>query len=150
MSRAAVIRSWVIQGLGLLRRRWSIAVALVVLASVLPYLSTLRYPFLNWDDYPLIVDHPHIRAITWANLRLIFTPGSYGSYQPIRDVSYMLDYGRGGLDPAASAAFLTESSAAPARLTAPASGLFLERVYYPRDRRDTDIRAITPFTGAGA
>jgi hypothetical protein len=29
----------------------------------------------------------------------------------------------------------------PARLTAPASGLFLERVYYPGDARDQAITA---------
>jgi hypothetical protein len=30
----------------------------------------------------------------------------------------------------------------PARLTAPASGLFLERVYYEGDRRDVPIRSV--------
>ena len=34
-----------------------------------------------------------------------------------------------------------ERSGAPARLTAPASGLFLERVYYEGDRRDLPVQA---------
>jgi tRNA pseudouridine38-40 synthase len=38
-------------------------------------------------------------------------------------------------------AFLTERSDLPARLTAPASGLFLERVYYEGDRRDLPVRS---------
>ena len=50
------------------------------------------------------------------------------------------------LDPAAAATFLRESSGAPARLTAPPSGLFLDRVYYPGDPRTPEIRAITPLT----
>jgi hypothetical protein len=42
--------------------------------------------------------------------------------------------GRGTLDPAA-ATFLRESSDAPAKLTAPPSGLFLDRVCYAGDSR---------------
>jgi tetratricopeptide (TPR) repeat protein len=101
VSRLAAARSWTTATLGRLLGREGAAVALVVLASAVPYLSTLRYPFLNWDDYPLILEHPHIRGFTWDNLRAIFTPGVYGAYQPVRDLSYMLDYARGGLDPAA-------------------------------------------------
>jgi hypothetical protein len=40
-----------------------------------------------------------------------------------------------------AAGMLTESSGLPARLTAPASGLFLERVYYEGDRRDLAVRS---------
>ena len=42
---------------------------------------------------------------------------------------------------AAAAAMLNTRSDAPARLTAPASGLFLERVYYEGDQRDVPVRA---------
>jgi tRNA pseudouridine38-40 synthase len=41
--------------------------------------------------------------------------------------------GRGGLRPADAEAFLREPSPVPARLTAPPSGLFLERVLYEGD-----------------
>jgi hypothetical protein len=41
------------------------------------------------------------------------------------------------------ASFLAEGSEAPARLTAPPSGLFLERVYYKGDARDAAPRAVT-------
>jgi hypothetical protein len=36
---------------------------------------------------------------------------------------------------------LVTRSDVPARLTAPAAGLFLERVYYDGDRRDAPVRA---------
>jgi tRNA pseudouridine38-40 synthase len=62
-----------------------------------------------------------------------------------RIVGVLVDTGRGTLDPAAAATFLRESSEAPARLTAPPSGLFLDRVYYPGDPRTSEIRAITPL-----
>jgi tRNA pseudouridine38-40 synthase len=85
------------------------------------------------------------------DLLLVAIEGSHFLWKMVRRVvGVLVEIGRGGLDPAAAATFLTESSAAPARLTAPASGLFLERVYYPRDPRVAEIRPITPFTGAGA
>jgi tRNA pseudouridine38-40 synthase len=62
-----------------------------------------------------------------------------------RIVGVLVEIGRGGLDPSAAATFLAESSAAPARLTAPASGLFLERVFYKGELRDVPLRAATPL-----
>ena len=43
--------------------------------------------------------------------------------------------GQGELDPAEVTRLLQGPSDLPARLTAPASGLFLERVFYPDDDR---------------
>ena len=47
-----------------------------------------------------------------------------------RIVGVLAEVGRGHLTPAAAADFLTQHSDLPARLTAPASGLFLEAVFY--------------------
>jgi tRNA U38,U39,U40 pseudouridine synthase TruA len=49
--------------------------------------------------------------------------------------------GQGALKPDAAAAMLRSDSDAPARLTAPASGLFLERVYYHGEPRAAAIAA---------
>jgi tRNA pseudouridine38-40 synthase len=57
----------------------------------------------------------------------------------------LVEIGRGGLEATAAATFMSESSAAPARLTAPPSGLFLERVYYRNDRHDTVSLPVTPL-----
>ena len=79
-----------------------------------------------------------------GDLVLVAIEGSHFLWKMVRRVvGVLVEIGRGGLDPAAAAAFLAESSTAPARLTAPASGLFLARVYYPRDRRDDEIRPMT-------
>jgi hypothetical protein len=43
---------------------------------------------------------------------------------------------------------LTSRSEVPARLTAPASGLFLERVYYPGERRAGTLRALSSIRRA--
>jgi len=61
-------------------------------------------------------------------------------------IGVLAEIGRGGLTPADAARFLAESSDAPARLTAPPSGLFLDRVFYRNDPRDVALRAATPLT----
>jgi len=87
-----------------------------------------------------------LEIVESGDLVLVGIEGSHFLWKMVRRiVGVLVDTGRGGLDPAAAATFLRESSAAPARLTAPPSGLFLDRVYYPGDPRTPEIRAITPL-----
>jgi tRNA pseudouridine38-40 synthase len=80
-----------------------------------------------------------------GDLVLIGIEGSHFLWKMVRRVvGVLVEIGRGELDPAAAASFLSTSSDSPARLTAPASGLFLERVYYTADARGSHLRAITP------
>ena len=81
-----------------------------------------------------------------GDLILVSIEGSHFLWKMVRRVvGVLVEIGRGGLDPAAAATFLAESSTAPARLTAPPSGLFLERVYYEGDARGAAVRAPTPL-----
>jgi tRNA pseudouridine38-40 synthase len=57
-----------------------------------------------------------------------------------RIVGVLVEIGKGGMDPSDAERFLIAESNAPARLTAPASGLFLERVYYEGDERIAETR----------
>jgi tRNA pseudouridine38-40 synthase len=60
--------------------------------------------------------------------------GSHFLWKMVRRlVGILVEVGRGGLTPEDAAAMLTTPSELPARLTAPASGLFLERVRYEGD-----------------
>jgi tRNA pseudouridine38-40 synthase len=59
-----------------------------------------------------------------------------------RVVGVVAEVGRGDLRPDDAARFLREPSDVPARLTAPPSGLFLERVFYEGDPRDHPLRAV--------
>ena len=86
-----------------------------------------------------------------GDLVLVAIEGSHFLWKMVRRVvGVLVEVGRGGLQPAEAAAFLAESSAAPARLTAPPSGLFLDRVYYQGDARDTTVRAATPINRRGS
>ena len=78
------------------------------------------------EDEDLLVFHIEGSHFVWKMVR--------------RLVGVLVDVGRGGLTPEAATAMLTTASEVPARLTAPASGLFLERVYYEGDPRDVPVR----------
>jgi tRNA pseudouridine38-40 synthase len=80
-----------------------------------------------------------------GDLLLIVVEGSHFLWKMVRRlVGVIVDVGRGNLDVAEAARYLVEESGVPARLTAPASGLFLADVYYEGDQRDPTVRALTP------
>ncbi|MBP1634877.1 MAG: truA 2 [Acidobacteria bacterium] len=69
-----------------------------------------------------------------GELVLLRVSGSHFIWKMVRRiVGVLVEAGRGGLTVERAAGFLEERSPLPARLTAPASGLFLERVAYPGD-----------------
>jgi tRNA pseudouridine38-40 synthase len=71
-----------------------------------------------------------------GDLTLIRVSGSHFLWKMVRRmVGVLVEIGRGGLRVADLEVFLSEPSETPARLTAPASGLFLESVLYEGDER---------------
>ena len=83
--------------LNLSRSRISALFFLTVLAGSL-YLNSLDNSFTNWDDQ-MIYGNEGIRSLDWKNLCRIFTPVKAGTYQPIRVLSYAVDYYFWRLDP---------------------------------------------------
>ena len=78
-------------------------------------------------------------------LILVGVEGSHFLWRMVRRlVGVLVAVGRGELDEADAAALLGERSELPAKLTAPASGLFLERVFYKGDNRAHPLRPATP------
>jgi tRNA pseudouridine38-40 synthase len=68
------------------------------------------------------------------DLILVHVEGSHFIWKMVRRlVGVLVEAGRGGITADEAAALLVSGSNAVARLTAPASGLFLERVYYEGD-----------------
>jgi tRNA pseudouridine38-40 synthase len=77
-------------------------------------------------------------------LLLFRVEGSHFIWKMVRRlVGVIVEVGRGGLTPDAAVAMLTSDSEVPARLTAPASGLFLEQVRYESDPVMTGSPPIT-------
>lgn len=80
------------------------------------------------------------------DLVLVAIEGSHFLWKMVRRlVGVLVEIGRGKLEPAAVSKLLSEPSGIPARLTAPASGLFLEHVFYAGDPRTVPVDPITPL-----
>jgi tRNA pseudouridine38-40 synthase len=75
------------------------------------------------------------------DLLLFHIEGSHFLWKMVRRlVGVLAEVGRGGLTDEDAAQLLVSEDGLPARLTAPASGLFLERVFYEGDARDVALR----------
>jgi len=87
------------------------------------------------EDGDLLVVHIEASHFLWKMVR--------------RLVGVLVEVGRGALSLDNAVTLLAEPSPLPARLTAPASGLFLERVYYADDPRDVPVQAASVITSIG-
>ena len=87
------------------------------------------------EDGDLLVVHIEASHFLWKMVR--------------RLVGVLVEVGRGAMSVDDAVALMAESSPVPARVTAPASGLFLERVYYADDPRDLPVQAASVITSIG-
>ena len=84
-----------------------------------------------------------------GDLVLVRVTGSHFVWKMVRRiVGVLVEAGRGRLTADAIGAFLEAPSPVPARLTAPASGLFLERVVYPGEPPVGPLTAVTPLASS--
>ena len=78
-----------------------------------------------------------------GGLLLVRVEGSHFLWKMVRRVvGVLVEVGRGGLSPSDIAGLLDGDSDVPPRLTAPPSGLFLERVWYPGEPRDLELAPV--------
>jgi tRNA pseudouridine38-40 synthase len=96
----------------------------------------------NPEDKSTRVAVERIEIAEEGHLILVRVEGSHFLWKMVRRiVGVLVEVGRGGVTPQQAERFLHEDSGVPAKLTAPASGLFLERVYYPGDHPRLPLRA---------
>ncbi len=85
-----------------------------------------------------------------GDLILIRVVGSHFLWKMMRRlVGVLVGVGRGALAPGEVESLLRGPSAMPASLTAPPSGLFLERVFYGDEPRDWPLHAVVAVAGGG-
>jgi hypothetical protein len=82
-------------------RSASVAAALCAFAAAWLFHPILAHRFVNLEDYWLIADNPHLRALSWSELRWMFSSLDYGTYQPLGWLTYAAIHAWRGLDPAA-------------------------------------------------
>ena len=74
------------------RIRNAVVIGTLCLVVGFAYLNSFSNGFTNWDDPNGIINNLHIRSLNWQNVKRIFTPGTTGSYQPLRTLSLAVDY----------------------------------------------------------
>jgi tRNA pseudouridine38-40 synthase len=90
-----------------------------------------------------------LEIVAGADLVLVSIQGSHFLWKMVRRiVGVLVEIGRGALPTDRAAALLAAPSPEPARLTAPASGLFLERVFYKGDAPPGPPQPATPLRAA--
>jgi tRNA pseudouridine38-40 synthase len=93
------------------------------------------------DEKSTVVGIDRIEIAEDGDLVLVRVEGSHFLWKMVRRmVGVMVDVATGGTSVERAASFLREESGVPAKLTAPASGLFLERVYYRGETRRPALR----------
>jgi Flp pilus assembly protein TadD len=72
------------------RREWIASLLIASLVGVL-YFNTLGHQFTNWDD-GMIYQNASIRNSGWEGIKKIFKLEKGQTYQPVRILSYAVDY----------------------------------------------------------
>ncbi len=73
-------------------RLTGIVLAVLVVATAIPFVPALRNGFVDWDDYKMLVQNPHYRGVAWPQLRWMFSTFYMGHFQPLSWLSLSLDY----------------------------------------------------------
>jgi tRNA pseudouridine38-40 synthase len=98
------------------------------------------------DGRSTLVLVDRLDVVEAGDLLLVVIQGSHFLWKMVRRiVGVLVAVGRGDLSAAPAAALLTTKSDLPPRLTAPAAGLFLERVFYAGEAIDPTVTAPTPL-----
>jgi tRNA pseudouridine38-40 synthase len=92
------------------------------------------------DEKSTTVLLEELRLVTHGSLVLVRVRGSHFLWKMVRRlVGVLVEVGRGGLRVDEVSGLLAGRSDLPARLTAPAAGLFLERVFYDAPPREWPV-----------
>ena len=78
-------------------RRMALAAA-VFWGTMLLYLPSARYSFVDYDDQEYVIENPHMRAgLTWENVKWAFMSAGYAdNWHPLAWISMMVDVSLAG------------------------------------------------------
>jgi len=114
-------------------------------ARVFPGMRDFQSFAAGEDQDSTLVAVDRVDVVAEGDLVLVAIEGSHFLWKMVRRmVGVLVEVGQDRLAVADVTAFLLQASEAPARVTAPPSGLFLERVYYEGDRRQTSVGSAIP------
>jgi hypothetical protein len=66
--------------------------ALLIVLAAAPYLQTLGYDFINYDDNLYVSENPHVhQGLTWHAIAWALTTFRTGNWHPITWLSHIFD-----------------------------------------------------------
>lgn len=83
-----------------IRRSHLLGAGILVLLVAAVFYPIVGFEFADIDVGRQLIENPHVRGLSAANLRHIFTSRSTTSYYPVRSLSLAIDYQLWGLNPA--------------------------------------------------
>ncbi|MGE4054928.1 MAG: tRNA pseudouridine(38-40) synthase TruA [Vicinamibacterales bacterium] len=138
---------WVKEPLDLVRMREA-AGSLVGMRDFQSFAAADRRQDDDGDSAPptsTLVAIERVDDVESGDLVLIGIEGSHFLWRMVRRiVGVLVEMGTGRMEVGRMQRLLTSTSDLPAKLTAPASGLFLARVFYPGDSRERGLDPATP------
>ncbi len=84
---------------GSTNRAFTLGLALVALVAVSVMAPCVRNGFTNWDDDRFVLNNPVVHHLTWPRVGDIFTSFTVGTYVPLTQLSFALEYTWARLDP---------------------------------------------------
>jgi len=76
-----------------------IVVAILCVVTAVVFVNIFKNDFVGYDDQNLIVKNQRIRSLSPTGITRMFAPEHRGNYQPLRTLSYALDYAVWGMRP---------------------------------------------------
>ena len=73
-------------------RKNLIASVVIIIVTAAVFYPSLLNGFIDWDDPAYVTENDLIKALSWQNLRLIFTTGVANLYSPLAVVSNAVEY----------------------------------------------------------
>jgi len=71
----------------------------VLVITIIAFIPSIANDFVNWDDDVNILENEYIRALTWENIKSIFTTRVIGNYNPLPIFTFAIEYHFVELDP---------------------------------------------------
>ena len=111
---------------------------LLALVTLVVFLPTTRFAFINYDDNDYVTANPPVQAgVSWAGVKWAFTTMHANNWHPVTWISHMADCSLFGLNPGARA-----------RLDPSPAGTRVRGLIDPRSTRKT--REVFPFEASPA
>jgi hypothetical protein len=83
-----------IKGKKIVRRKSELIIPVCIIAIIVicAFAPAVRNEFLNWDDDFYVTENIHISRISLANIKTLLTTSIQGTYQPVVNISYLLEH----------------------------------------------------------